>query len=79
MAGTQNSPLNRAFSIALEWLEVAFTPALPTPNWQILSRLWQTLYLLGVQTRVFLPIEKAEPGRLAACLRDRHPIPSLSI
>jgi hypothetical protein len=34
-------------------------------NWQLLSELWQTLYLLRVQTCVFLPIEMPKPGKAA--------------
>src|SRR6266852_6639523 len=57
---------------------VPYKPGFPPFNWQILSKLWQTLYLLGVQTCVFLPIEMPEPRRQRLGYWVRlPPVPSL--
>jgi hypothetical protein len=57
------------FSIAWAWSEAAFRPAFPTSNWQVLSRFWQTLYLLGPKPRCFLPIDRPGHDR-GACQAD---------
>jgi hypothetical protein len=66
----------RHFLTVQEWFECRFGVSFELSFWQTLSELWQTLYLLGVQTGVFLPIEMPGPGRVAGPFL---PVPSLSI
>ena len=61
----------RHFLTVQEWLGCRFSVSFEPSFWQTLSELWQTMYLLGAERRVFLPIGFATkaPGKFSFNIR----------